>query len=170
MAVTLGLQFPCKYSSNECDVTSLLTDIPKQQTECEFVPYRCPDVYEDCQWSGSREEVAQHSMSEHEYRIKEPSFKYWQIELNGDIMKNWGIILSYKNQNFICIMKFDSKRKYHFKAIVLFIGEQRIADQFKYKIESTNRSNGTRLEWEDKPISIRRDVKSLLLFKNNYKI
>ena len=63
------------------------------------------------------------------------------------------MILSYKNQNFIPIVKFDSTRKFLFKAIVLFVGEQRIADQFKYKIEIRNRSNGTRLEWEDKPIS-----------------
>ena len=65
------------------------------------------------------------------------------------------------------IIKFDSERKNNFKAIVLFIGEQRIADQFKYKIEIINQTDGTHLQWQDKPKSIRSDIKSLLDFSSD---
>ena len=44
IADSLGLQFPCKYSLNGCDVTSLLTDRPKHKIQCEFVPYSCPHL------------------------------------------------------------------------------------------------------------------------------
>ena len=165
IAESLGLQFACKYSSNGCDVTSLLTELPKHQTECEFVPYRCLHVFKDCQWLGSREEVAQHLIDKHKFDVRESSYLYLQNKLDDEMIRCRSRVLQYKNQNFICIMLFDSERK-HFKAFVLFIGEQRIADQFKYKIEIINQSNGKQLHWIDKPISIRKNDILLLRFSN----
>ena len=172
IAESLRLPFPCKYSTNGCDVTSLLTEKAKHEDLCEHKPYKCPEVFGECQWSGSREEVTQHLRDKHKYPIKDSGFINCQIKSDDDkvkqIVNNCLQIFTYKKQNFLYINKFDSNPKEHFKAIALFIGEQRIADQFKYKIEIRNKSNGTRLEWEDKPISIRRDVKSLLTFEENY--
>ena len=168
MAHSLGLPFPCKYSSNGCDVTSLLTEKAKHEELCGYGPYKCPHVCGNCQWLGSREEVAQHLKDKHKFYIKQSHFHNWILNIDAkNDSQIWGIILSLNDQKFIFIRKFDSTPKLQFKAIVLCIGEQRIADQFKYKIEVFNESNGTRLLWEDKPISIRSDVKSLLSFDQN---
>ena len=167
IALSLGLQFPCKYKTNGCDVTSLLTEKAKHEELCEFVPHSCPHVFIECQWLGSREHVIQHLMYRHKYPQITSHLDHFKIKLNDTNGNIWYSILRNKNRNFIYYIKFDSERKYNFKTIVLFIGEQRIADQFKYKIEIINRSNGTRLEWEDKPISIRNDINSLLDFSSD---
>ena len=113
IAESLRLPFPCKYKTNGCDVTSLLTEIPKHQNECEFVPYRCTNViFEDCQWSDSRQEVAQHLIDEHKYPMKYSGFLFWKIKLDEDMKNSWATISSYKNQNFIFIVRFDSENKY----------------------------------------------------------
>ena len=161
IADTLGLQFPCKYSSNGCDVTSLLTEKAKHEELCEFVPYRCPHVFIECQWLGSREHVIQHLIDEHQYPAIKSHLDF-PIELKDDREYICLSLLRYEDNEFISIIDFDFKYKNNFKAIVLFIGEQRIADQFKYRIEIINKSNGTELQWIDEPISIRSDVKSLL--------
>ena len=169
MALTLGLQFPCKHSSNGCDFTSRLTEKAIHENYCRYgLPYCCPHVCGHCQWFGSREEVAQHLIDRHEYPIKESSNHNWIFNLENQKEFNvWISILSFKDQKFIFIRKFGDDRKQLFKAIVLFVGEQKEANKFKYKIEIINKSNGTRLEWEDKPISIRNDIKLLLTFNQN---
>ena len=168
IAESIRLLFPCKYSLSGCDVNSLLTEKAKHEEQCGYGPYVCPDVNGRCRWSGSREEVAQHLIDEHNYPINESNVEYWLLLLDYKIeTKTWPTILTFNDQKFIFIRKFDSDRKYHFKAILMFIGEQKDADKFKYNIEIRNKSNGTRLQWEDKPISIKNDIKSLLAFYGN---
>ena len=132
IADSLGLQFQCKYSSNGCNVISLLTEKAKHEELCEFVPYCCPHVFSRCQWLGSREQVIQHLVDRHKCPINESNSSHFPIKLNDSKGNVWRSLLQYKNQNFIYIIQLDSERT-NFKAIVLFIGEQRIADQFKYK-------------------------------------
>ena len=168
MARSLGLQFPCKNKIYGCDVTSLLTEKLNHEELCECQLYYCPSLYGGCRWSGSGEQVAQHLIAKHKYPKIESGIDYWLLKLDSEKgFDIWRKILSFNDQNFIFIRKFDSKRRYYFKAIVLFIGEQRIADQFKYKIEVFNDSNGTRLLWEEKPISIKKDVKKLMTFEDD---
>ena len=170
IARSLRLPFPCKYKTNGCDVTSLLTNLPKHEKRCGYGPYVCPDGNGKCDWSGSREEVAQHLIDEHKYAIKESRFDYWILNMDDKNSQFWAKILSFNDQKFIFVRKFDLTRKNSFKAILLFIGERKDANQFKYEIEIRNKSNGTRLRWDDKPISIKNDIKSLLAFYRNYGI
>ena len=170
IADSLRLQFPCKYKTNGCDVTSLLTDISKHEDLCQHKPFKCPDVLGECEWSGSKEEVTQHLMDEHNYRRIDSRIFNKRIKLNDKRAKLcdnfWAIILYYKNQNFVIITKLENIHKCY-SIIVLFIGEQIIADQFKYKIKVFNDNNDNKLQCIEKPISIRRDVESLLSFNNN---
>ena len=168
IAQSLGLQFPCKYKTYGCDVTSLLTERLNHERLCNYGPFECPDVSEECHWSGSREKVVKHLIDEHKYPIRHYGCDYSLIKLDEeDRRTSWQKLLSYKNENFVYVIKLDSDRKNHFKAIVLFIGEQREANQFRYKIEVINESDGTRLQWEDKPISIKNDIKKILSFGQN---
>ena len=170
IAESLRLPFPCKYKTNGCDVTSLLTHIHKHEELCEQKPYKCPYITGECQWTGSREEVTQHLMDEHKHRRIDCHIYSKRIKLNDKRIKLcdnfWAIILYYKNENFVLIRKYNNIFN-QFSIIVLFIGEQRIADQFKYKIEVINESNDNKLQCIEKPISIRSDVESLLSFDYN---
>ena len=166
IAESLGLLFPCKNSTNGCNVTLLLTERQNHEELCGLGSFKCYEL--GCKWSGSRDQLVQHFLDEHRYeRIDSNSYCITiDCKLQSTIVDErnkgkrntyWRTLLTHKNQNFVLIRKFmnNFKGQYQFKILVLFVGEQRVADQFKYKIQVMNESNGTRLLWEDKPISIR---------------
>ena len=175
IAGNLRLPFRCKYSLYGCDVTSLLTEKAKHEDLCEHKPFRCPDMSEVCYWSGSGDQLVQHLIDEHNYRrdirskICSTSQTIDLVDLKFKSTNTiWPSLLNYKNQNFIIIKKYHYnifKKEYQIQIFVLFIGEQRIANKFKYKIEIINQSNGKQLQWSDKPIPIRSDIKWLLSFR-----
>ena len=126
IAQSLRLPFPCKYKTNGCDMTSLLTEKVQHEKLCGYGPYCCPHVFKECKWLGSREEVTQHLEDKHKYPIEESYFEDWVLSLDYKAeSQTWRKIFSFNDQKFIFIRKFDSTRKCQFKAIVLFIGEQR---------------------------------------------
>ena len=178
IAETLGLLFPCKNSSNGCNVTLLLTEKANHEELCGHNPYKCRESA--CNMSGSREQLVQHLFDEHKYeRIDSHSYcQTIDVTLNKSrdykdyktCNTYWRTLLTYKNQNFVLIRKFinNFRSQYQIKILILFVGEQRNANQFKYKFEVMNESDGTRLQWEDKPISIRSmNTWSLPTPKNN---
>ena len=171
VAESLRLPFPCKYKTYGCDVTSLLTERLNHEKLCNYGPFECPDVSEECDWFGSGDQLAQHLIDEHNYQIDYHSSSQTidLVDLKLEI-KNifWSSLLNYKKLNFVIIKKhlYDLRiKQYRMKIIVLFIGQQRIADKFIYKADIINESNGKKLQWIDKPISIGSDVKSLLSFR-----
>ena len=171
IAGSLGLKFPCKYSLGGCDVTLVIAEKAEHEDLCEHKPFRCPSLSGECQWSGSREEVAQHLIDEHKYRRRDCQTSYQKVRIIDREVKrckSFGPqVMNHKNSDFVVIKRFDNTSKLQFKAVVLFVGEQKDANQFNYKIEIINQSNGTQLQWIETPISIRNDIKSVLSCKNN---
>ena len=172
IAENLYLPFPCKYKTNGCVVTSRLTEKAKHENLCEYKPFKCPDMSKECDWSGSGDQLVQHLIDEH-YYLEDIHLSIQTIDLiNLHYLKFcntfWSSLLNTKNQNFVIIHKYQtiSDKQYQIEIFVLFIGEQRIADKYKYKIQIINKSNCKELQWIDKPISIRKNIKWLLSFSN----
>ena len=66
IAVDLGLQFPCKYSSSGCSVGSVLTEKKNHENHCEYQPLKC---LEECEWSGDKKRMVRHLIDDHFYDI-----------------------------------------------------------------------------------------------------
>ena len=64
MAINLGLAFPCKYGSSGCSVGSILTEKKYHEIKCQYRPFKC---WEECEWSGDKEQMFQHLIDDHQY-------------------------------------------------------------------------------------------------------
>ena len=64
----------------------------------------------------------------------------------------------YKTQQFVYVLekKCDRDDRSVIKASIFLIGEPRVANRYKYKLEVTNHLSGPRLNFEDQLKSIRR--------------
>ena len=172
IAVNLGLLFSCKYSSSGCSVTSILTEKKNHENQCQYRPFKC--WLEECEWSGDKQQMVQHLIDVHFYDNYNLNLGKFAMKL---INYNLGFyskphLLSFKGQDFIIILDTEEDESHDnritLKVILLFIGEQRIADQFQYRITMRDRSNRSRFNFEDRPHSIRQDVRQLLDHSNRF--
>ena len=171
IAVNLGLLFPCKYSSSGCSFTSILTEKKEHENQCEFRPYRCHRL---CQWSGDKLNWIQHLIDVHNFLNRDldsHNLIFNITEYATCKFSRWSELLSFKGQHFVFLLKRNPEERnehiiVNFKAIVLFFGEQRDANHFKYRISMSDHSNGLRLYFEEKPQSVRESARPFLLTDN----
>ena len=170
MAVNLRLPFQCKYSSFGCLVTTLLPDKLSHEDQCDYRPFDCPTVRGSCKWMGSREQVVQHLRDVHKYKSKEERVLRLIYNLN-DVIKlenfNRYTFFSYKNHHFLyyfvkkVINVSNATHEISFKAFLVFIGEQLMADRFKYKLDIFDPKQDIGLQFKGRPNSIRHKVSAL---------
>ena len=173
IAASLGLPFPCKYKICGCRSSSTLTEKTLHESLCEFRPFNCPSIWGRCHWLGDRDQVFEHLVREHKYKnqalhqLKDSpnivrSDFYYNLKYNLVEMKvaNWTKLLTFKNYEFFFVLsrKCSIAMEMNFKAILFFIGEQRIANRFRYRLEIGDESDGPRIQFEDTPNSIRNGV------------
>ena len=172
IAVNIGLWFPCKYGSSGCSVSSILTEKKNHENQCEYRPYKCWEDNE-CQWSGDKEQMFQHLIDVHQYVNRDLEKVNLIINLTdfSEISRcQWSESVSLGEHHFVLYLISDYdviEDPVTYKLVLLFIGEQRIADQFKYRISMSEPSNGPRFVFEYKPHSIREDISQLLDLNNS---
>ena len=175
IAVDLGLPFPCKYDSNGCSVTSILNEKKNHENQCQYRPFKCWEcnVYE---WSGDKEQIIQHMIDVHSYDSYDLDSHNLVIEVNDYAMEDscrLSELVSFKGQHFVFFLEKDDGIPDivdpigTFKAIVLFIGEEKDANQYKYKIKMSDHSSDRSLHFEDRPLTIREDLTKLLDHSKN---
>ena len=168
MAENLRLQFPCPHEAYGCPTTTLLSQKLSHEELCDYRPFDCPDPSGLCQWSGIRDEVSPHLISAHGCKNRNASKAEFCFVMDIIIQASeycWVKLLSFKEQHFLFIMTREclTSSKLIFKAFVVFIGEQRNANQFRYKLEICRPDSvRPRLYFEDIPVSIRDSVPSLI--------
>ena len=173
IALNLGLPFPCKYGSSGCSVGSILTEKKNHENQCQYRSYKC---WEDCEWSGDKQQMVRHLIDVHSYDNYDLDSFDLVIDISDYLMKEWcrlSELVSFNGQHFVIFLERDygfSKTIdpiVTFKVIVLFIGEQRDANQYKYQISMSDHSNDKSLQFKDRPVSIRKDMTELLDHSNN---
>ena len=180
LAIDLCLSFPCKYSSSGCSVGSILTEKKNHEMQCEYRPYKCWESEEvECEWSGNKEQMFQHLIDVHQnesHDLDSDQLTFKVTGYNQQEWTQWSEMVTFKEQHFVFILTRDSDAIItdvtglfsvrhdivKFKAILLFIGEQRIADQYQYTIELSDPSNRQYFHFRERPHSVRQEVSQLL--------
>ena len=167
IAVNLGLPFPCRYKTNGCLATSIITDKAKHEERCPYRPYVCPSSLGLCFWSGSREEVLTHLTNVHHYKHRttnELVLVYMIKSLINYPNYHWKVVVTFNGYHFFFILanRCSKSNEISFKAILFYIGEQRTANRFKYRLAIKDDSQGVKLAFEGRPKSIRNDVRHSL--------
>ena len=164
VAANLNLPFPCKNKEFGCQVTTSLTDIVGHEEHCQHQAYRCPTVTGTCEWTGGLAEVANHLEQAHKF----PSYARFTCKVNfmhtlDDLGKqpndSWQSLIQYNKEHFLYVLTSDDK--FNFKAMLFFIGEQKVADKYKYRLTIGGHSDGSLLQMKNKPVSIRQRVSTV---------
>ena len=162
MILTLGLRFPCKYKDMGCKVTGLIREKVIHEQHCTFKPYLCPRSYGECTWSGTVQHVIPHLNDVHksDYNFGNRMSLSLNIRhLTIDQAFNIYSIVEFDGQQFIwCYIRSIESNNFIFKNFLVFIGEESEANNYRYKFNIENKSDGKQMVFGNRPQSIRQKV------------
>ena len=160
------IQFPCKYANSGCQERLLHTQKRTHEETCEYRPYSCPCPGTTCRWQGSLEEVLTHLLSAHKtittLNGEDIVFLATDINLPGAV--DWVMMQCCYDHHFMLVLEKQERHEGHqqFFAVVQVIGTEKLAEQFRYKLELVDSRQGRKLTWEAKPRSIHDGISQVI--------